>query len=327
MGTDVSHFAYELVAADVWPATGRSATADELVADLTRLLDVEAVLAPFAIVFDEPVPLDVRRRVTDTVRAAIVRRHDVDDETTEWVDDLVDETGWQGERATIDDALAPCFSGRPDDGDLHHSGVWADERTFLHIELDALRWVRPGRVSWAQPWVALAHWHPGSMTSGSWSDDLLLAGPPGGAGVLLGVRAMDEDGLYWTISPRPADPADAARIVEDFIHGTSLSGAESHLLPLLAHGFPCDGSAAEFTVDLLPGTYSSGYEVSAVMIAPPDDVVAELVARATLDADGARALRDAIVTGATTRWVDASLEDLTDEWHALLARLDSVVGP
>ena len=324
MGT--ADFSYELVAADVWPAKGRSATADDLVADLARLLDVEAVLQPFAVLFSEPVPLDVRRRVTDTVRAAIVGRYDIDDEATEWVDDLVDETGWQGVRATIDDALAPCFSGRPDGGDAYHSGVWVDAHTFLHVELDALTWVRPGRTSWAQQWVSLSHWHPGSMTSGSWSDELLLAGPPGGPGVLVALSAKDEDGLYWALAPRPDDAPGAARAVEGFVTGTYLCGAEAHLLPLLAHGFPCDGSAAEFSVDLLPGTDNPGYEISKVAITPPDDVVAELVALATLGADGARALRDGIVTGATTRWVDATLDDLTAEWHELLARLDAVVG-
>lgn len=325
MGT--ATFTYTIVATDTGSTAGRSATADDLVADLRRHLDGDAVLRPFAVVFADAVPLDVRQRVTAAVRAAIVHRYDIDDASTDWIDDLVTETGWQGERATIDDILQPCFSGRPVDGDLRHSGVWADDRTFLHIELDAVLWTHETDAARAETWVSITHWHPGSMASGSWMDTLLEIRAPQGSGVLLGVRAMDEDGLYWTISPRPTAPGDAARIVEDFIHGTSLSGGESHLLTLLAHGFPCHGRAAEFTVELLPDTDSPGYEISSLSITPPVDVVAELAARATLDADGARALRDAIVTGATTRWEDATLDDLPDEWHELLARLDSVVGP
>ena len=317
-----AEFAYTVFTTDKGPVTGRSTTVDDLVGDVRRHLDGDVALRPFAVVFTEAVPIEARRRVTDAARSAVACAYDIDDASADWTDDLVTETGWQGVRATIDDALAPCFSGRPEDGDRHHSGVWADERTFLHLELDAVLWTHETPTARAETWVGITHWHPGSMTSGSWMDTLLEVRAPKGSGVLLGVRVTDEDGLYWTLSPRPADPTDAARIVEDFIQGTSLFGAESHLLPLLAHGFPCHGRAAEFTIELLPETVNPGYAISSLSITPPADVVAELAARATLDADGARALRDAILTGATTRWEDSSLEDLADEWRELLARLD-----
>jgi hypothetical protein len=315
----------EVLSQESWPASVSGATAESFLDELERVLACDAALKPFVLAFGAPVPLTVREQVSEVVLRAVKVRNDCSEDGLDWVDDLVDESGWQGVRATVDDALAPHFAGHPDGTDVQHCGVWTDERTFLHLELDWLRYRYSSSATWSTTWVDVDHWHPNSMTSGSWSDDLSLVDPGRGPGVLLGRRRFDEDGEYYTVEPLPTDPEEVAGRVAEFATSSQLCGAEDHLLSLLAHGFPMDGSANAFRVDLFEDTDNPGYEISQVRIEPPADVREHLVRRGTLGAAGARALRDAIVAGAAeVQGDEGDVEGLGDEWVELVARLEDV---
>jgi len=318
-------YTFELQGQACWPARVHSTTTDGLLEELGRLLDCEAVLAPFTIAFTDPVPSEVREQVCDVVLAAI-RTAESDDDSSVWIDDLVDESGWQGTRATIDPALAPCFAGADDERDERHFGVWADERTFVHVEVTRLDCDAMRATSWASEWVMLSHSQPNSMTSGSWVDSLFAVHPSAGAGLLVGVRRKDDDGIYYSVTPREQDPAAAARQVAEFIAESQIGGVSHHLVPLIAHGLSADGTASAFPVDLLPGADNPGYEVSRLVIRPPAPVWEALLCAGALDARGARALREAIVAGAKERWgVEPILQELDDDWWQVLSRLEQVI--
>jgi hypothetical protein len=318
-------FSCELRSRTAWPVRVDAGTEEGLLEQLRALLDHEPVLDTFAVVFDAPVPDAVRERVTTTaleaIRAYIATRW----ASCEWTDDLVDESGWQGVRAQVDPALAPCFAGADEESGRRHVGVWADERTFLCIEISELDSYGVQRGSWDTKWVLLSHWHPGSMTSGSWSDELFHVDAGAGAPVLVGVRHVDEDGIYYSASPCSSDAATNARTVVDFVEATWICGVQDQLVPLVAHGFPADGSAPAFAIDLLPGAENEGYELSTLCIEPPADVTAVIHELGRLDAKGARAMRDAILAGVPLVWgEDAGPGELHAGWHTVLARLEEV---
>ncbi len=320
-------FSCEVRSRAAWPVRIDAGTEEELVELLRALLDHEPVLDSFAVVFDAPVPETVRERVTTTAREAIQAYIATRWGSCVWTDDLVDESGWQGVRAQVDPALAPCFAGADEQGDRRHVGVWADERTFVCVDissLDSVAWRTP-QTSWGRTWVLLSHSHPGSMTSGSWSDELFHVDPGAGAPVLVGVQHMDEDGVYFSVSPTSPDAATSARLVADFIESVGLFGVQGHLVPLIAHGFPADGSAPGFPIDLLPSANNEGYELSTLLVAPPDDVRAALDELGRLDAAGARTLRDAIHAGVRQVYgLEAAPGELHAGWHTVLARLEEV---
>ncbi len=320
-------FSCEVRSRTAWPVRADAGTEEELLEQLGALLDHDPVLDTFAVVFDAPVPDTLRERVTTTAREAIQGYIATRWGSCEWTDDLVDESGWQGVRAQVDPALAPCFAGADEESGRRHVGVWADERTFVCIEISSLDSAAYGtsQTSWGRTWVLLAHWHPGSMTSGSWSDELFHVDAGAGAPVLVGVRHMDEDGVYFSVSPTSPDAATSARLIADFIASVWLFGVQRHLVPLIAHGFPADGSASAFAIDLLPDADNSRYELSTLLVAPPEDVRAALDELGRLDAAGARTLRDAVHAGvALVYGPEASIEELGDEWRTVLARLAEV---
>jgi len=316
-------FSCELRSRSAWPVRIGVDTVEELLASLRAVLVHEPVVDSFAIVFDAPVPIKVRKRVTATVLEAVKAFFTDRWVTSEWTNDLVDESGWQGVRATIDSVLAPYFAGADEAGDRRHAGVWADDRTFVHVELSSVSnslW-RPS--AWNTLWVSLSHWHPGSMTSGSWSDDLVHVDPAGSASVLVGLRHMDEDGLYYSLSPRSPDAAATARTVAHFVGESQIGGVSGQLVALIAQGFPADGSASAFPIDLLPGADNPGYELSALRIQPPQDVMDALLRLGTLDVQAARTMREAIVAGIAQLWgAVGALADLDDGWYRVLARLE-----
>jgi hypothetical protein len=332
-------FVCELRTTDSSLATVSGATPQTFLEELERRIAGDVALEAFVLDFAAPVPLTLQEQVSATVLQAIKVQHGCTDEEGDWVDDLGDESGWQGVRATVDDGLAPHFAGRPDGMDEKHCGVWTDDRTFLHLEVDALTSSGSSSTAWSRALVSFAHWHPGSMASGAWSDDLHLVDPGSGPGVLLEARWFDDDGQYYTVEPLPTDPEKVAQHVADFVTSSELCGAQDHLLSMLAHGFPLDGSAGPFPVDLLDDTDNPGYEISSVLIDPPADVRELLVRRGTLDAEGARALREAILAGAAGLLEDEEEDEDEDqdenqdeeelahfgaEWVQLLARLEDV---
>ncbi len=318
-------FSGELRSVSTWPARIEAGTEEELIGRLRELLANDPVRDTFAIVFDAPVPDTVRERVTATVREAIQAYIAATWETPEWTDDLVVESGWKGVRAQVDPALAPCFAGGDEEAEVRRAGVWADERTFVCVEIADLEHPGVRGRSWGTRWVRLAHWHPNSMTSGSWSDELFHVDAGAGAPVLVGIRYMDEDGAYYSVSPCSPDPAINARTVVDFIEATWIGGVQDQLVPLIAHGFPADGSAPEFRVDLLPGGDNPGYELSTLLVEPPEEVSAVLHELGRLDAAGARRMRDAILSGVLQVYgPEASVVELHAGWHLVLERLAAV---
>ena len=323
------HHTFELRSPTSWATTASYTTGEELTERLRALLDCDAGVRTFAVVFDTPVAPDVRARVNSVLLDRIRAEQAQYDPAVDWIDDLVDETGWQGVRATIDEALAPFFSVRPDDGDAdkYHCAFWADERTFVHLELGELLfgWGWVGATSWTRRWTSIEHWHPGSMTSGSWSDELVAIDLGDGPVALLEVRGADEDRHYWTVTPLPQGTAAAARTIAGFLSGRALFGFEQVVLGLIAHGLPVDGTATDFPVDLfVADNWNEGYEISGLHIEAPDDVVAALRTIGTLDADAARALRDHMIAYATGRLGPGTVEDLWPAWRNVLAQLDEV---
>jgi hypothetical protein len=315
---------FELRSPTAWSTTASATTANGLIDRLRELLASPAGIGTFAVVFGAPVAPGVKEQVIAVLVERIRTEEALFEDDVAWIDDLVDETGWEGARAEIDSALAPMLAGHPDDSDHRHSAFWADERTFVHLELDGLLWSWGSSSPWTQPWVSVSHWHPGSMTSGSWSDDVFAIDAGDGPVALLEVRSKDEDGNYWTIRPRPADAADAARTVAAFLSGCALSGAENQLLALVAHGFPVDGSADAFPVGLVAETWNERYEISGLLVAPPDDVLYELRRLGKLEPEDARSLRDRITTAVTELYELESVEDLSTGWEHLVAQLDEV---
>jgi hypothetical protein len=307
-------FSLELRGQRGWPGTLRCTTSDELIAGLCELLGAGATEEPFTITFDLPVARELREDITSLVLKIVKEQY----ESVEWTDELVDETGWEGSRCTIDDALAPAFAGGPDGYDQRHSGVWVDERTFLHLRLDDIEHSFHGRGDWTTTWAELHHWHPHSMTSGSWSNHLLAIEP----GVVITHRSMDEDGDYDALAPLPKEPTGIAQLIAHFLASIYLEGAERHLLTLLAHGFPTDGSAAEFRIGVLPGTRNSDYEISRFEVTPPAEAAEELRRLGRLTPEGAARLAADIRDSVATSWSDVALEDLSKEWAELLAGLE-----
>ncbi len=131
-------FSCELRGRTTWPIRIEAGSEEELIGRLRELLAHDPVLDSFAIVFDAPVPEEVRERITTTGREAIQAHIIALWGSCEWTDDLVDESGWQGVRAQVDPALAPCFAGADEEGRRRHVGVWSDERTFLCIDISGL---------------------------------------------------------------------------------------------------------------------------------------------------------------------------------------------
>ena len=323
------HHTFELRSPTSWATTATYTTGEELAERLRALLACPDGVRSFAAVFGTPVAPDVRERVNSVLLDRIRAEQAQYDPTVDWIDDLVDETGWQGVRATIDPALTPCLSVRPDDGDadISHCAFWADDRTFVHLELDQLLFGWGGRntTRWTRRWVSINHWHPGSMTSGSWSDELIAIDLGDGPVALLEVRYADEDRHYWTVSPLPDGTDDSARAIAGFLSGRGLFGFEDVVLGLIAHGLPVDGTAGEFLVDrVVEDSWNPGYEISELLVQPPDDVLAALRTIGRLDADGARTLLERITSCATGRLGPGSVADLGPEWGHVLAQLEEV---
>lgn len=325
---DIRH-TFELRSPTSWSTTASYASSDELTERLRALLACPDGVRSFVAVFDAPVESDVRERVNSVLLDRIRAEQAQYDATVAWVDDLVDETGWQGVRATIDPVLAPCLSVRPDDGDasVHHCAFWADERTFVHLELGQLLfgWGWAAATPWTRRWVGINHWHPGSMASGSWSDELIAIDVGDGPVALLEVRGADEDGHYWTATPLPHGVDAGARTIAGFLSGRALYGFEQVVLGLIAHGLPVDGTATDFPVDLfVADNWNEGYEISDLHVEAPDDVLAALRTIGTLDADTARTLRDHITAYATGRLGPGTVEGLWPAWRNVLTQLDEV---
>ena len=320
---------FELRSPTSWTTTATYMSTEELIERLRALLDCADGARSFAAVFDTPVAPDVRERVNSVLLDRVRAEQAQYDPAVDWIDDLVDETGWQGARATIDPALAPCFSVRPDDWDaeVRHCAFWADERTFVHLELGQVLfgWGGTTATPWARSWASISHWHPGSMTSGSWADELVAVDLGDGPVALIEVREADEDGNYWTVTPLPQGTDAIARTIADFLSGRELFGFEEVVLGLIAHGLPVDGTADEFRIDLVVAdSWNEGYEISGLRVQPPDDVLAALRTIGTLDADAARTLRDRIIAYATGDLGPGTVEDLGPAWGHVLAQLDEV---
>ncbi|MGA0061268.1 MAG: hypothetical protein ACO3RU_16975, partial [Planctomycetota bacterium] len=209
-------------------------------------------------------------RTRSEVAEAIERfaRELFESEDEEWVDALIGDERWDDARFRIDARLGPSFAGGWADADERLAGFWEDARTFrviVFVGYEVMAEVRP--------WVAVSHWHPGSMTSGSWGDELAVLVP----GTLHETHDVDEDGTYHILTPLPGGAEAIARRVHDFLGNLGLlHGAEVWLPQLYALLGEDVAELGEFEIDMLPDTTNSGYELSYLMVALPDAAALEL---------------------------------------------------
>ena len=296
--------------------TVRCGAADEVLDRLRVTIEGLLLDASFAIEFAGPVPAALRRGITSTVLQLVREHHDAvgDDE---WLDDLSEQDGWEGPRVTIDPALEPCFAGTTEWVDERHCGLWVDQQTFLHLELNGLVDTRRDSPSWCEPWVELGYWH---ADVGSWAKDLYAIAH----GALLEHRFAEEDGRYFTMTPLPRGPRTIARTIASFVRDVCLDGMEVHLVSLFAHGFPTDGSASAIRAGWMTETDNPDYELSDLLIDPPTEARDQLSELGRLDSRSATAFRTLILRNLDKYWDDLSLSDLPVEWQRLVADLDEV---
>jgi len=295
----------------------RCTSAEEVLERLAVLLASQPVEQPFILAFAGTVPRELRGHITTAVLAHLIAESD-----REWIDDVTQATGWNGTRVTIDETLAPSFAGRPDGLETWHCGLWADAQTFVHLDLFGIDTEWSTIVDWTQQWAGITHWHPESWTSGLWSDRLFVVA----SRCLVEHRYLDEDGHYLSLAPMPDSPQRIARTIDDFIGTVQLMGAEKWLLTLLALGFPTDGSADEFPVGYLPGSDDPGYEVSSLVITPPDEARPLLEEYGRITPERAAVLRTGILHNLSHFWEDLHVKDLKREWKRLLVRLEELAA-
>lgn len=286
-----------------------SATLDAIEAAVDAHLSSNQDRVAFILRLEDAVGSAERSRITEAVEAAAKSAC----EWGEWLDETRDGSGWSGPRLKIHPNLQPAFGGREEEAEGLHAGVWANDRTFLFIELS---WYSEIQPEVAETWVHLAHWHPDSMTSGSWHDSLELLPH----GVLLWHRYRDEDGNYYEFYPAPTEPLSIARSINSFITASTVFGAEDSLLCLYALGFPADGMHEPFRIGLLPNVDSEAYELESFWLSPPPAAVEALRQLGMPSAGRRQQLLDAIMAYTTGGYV-IGFEDLGPEWHAVIAEL------
>lgn len=139
-------------------------------------------------------------------------------------------------------------------------GLWADERTLLVGRFDVFE----GPSGIAK--VSARHWHPGSRTSGSFGDVLVVLTST----LAVSLKFLDENGVRAYV--RRVDASSPKRIAELFAaeaDGWELTGRGVHLLGAYVLGF--DGGDTG-----LVGADYAGYEVESLNVYADKLVMAEL---------------------------------------------------
>ena len=183
-------------------------------------------------------------------------------------DDLSGHEGWNGPHVTFDDDVDHLFVVRDDNEGWFHLARWTAENILSISPL----YGKPENA-----WVEIHHWHPDSMTSGSWIDALA----PYEDDLFVRYMLNDDDGEYFHFSRRPDSAAKAADLVRRFVNSVELFGAEHYLLTMWYNGFDAPGAFENVVVDdcTPEGLGNEGYTISLFSLAAPGDVDAVLAER------------------------------------------------
>ena len=115
--------------------------------------------------------------------------------------------------------------------------------------------------------VSAHHWHPDSMTSGSWRDHYAVLGN----GLDVEWSYKDEDGTYIKFHRAPSNsPAVVARRLMKGVTSWDIFGAETRLLTAYFLGF------SEFNVEWVGYDENRGYEVDSFSVHAYEDILQEL---------------------------------------------------
>lgn len=228
----------------------------------------------------------------------------------DWVDSINDDEGWSGPRYAIDERFGPSFGGHDAGSDGTLLAIWPSDSRFRVISTYDLHYA-------GTSWASVSHWHPDSMTSGSWFGSLSLLEP----GVMYEHRYRDEDGSYFTLLPEPTEPEAMADAVESFLTGEYINNAESWFTVLYGLVGSKVSELGEFRIGILPGTEDPGYELSDLRIDPPDSAAAILRDRCRPTDERKKRLLDGITTHLDEQGEGETVDDFVGVWAELVAAL------
>jgi hypothetical protein len=191
---------------------------------------------------------------------ADVREHfDGDDAPAD--DELLDDEGWDGPRIVLPSRSGTSFALSFIEEIGWYCGFWLGPKTLVLGVLDP-EWPLEGTAS-----VSTSHWHPDSMTSGSWRDHYAVLGN----GLDFEWSSRDESGIYMNFQRAVGDSAVAvAKRLESAVRGWEIYGAQYQLLDAHFLGF------SKGTVELLRADENYGYEIEDFSVLTSDDVLLEL---------------------------------------------------
>jgi len=226
-----------------------------------------------------------------------------------WSDSLTAANEWDQPVVTFDRRFEPAFAGANTDADVCLVGFWLNPTTFHVLIIDSYDSAPDRGVN---SWVCVTHWHPESMTSGVWCDELFVLAP----GVVCEHRFLDDDGSYYTLVPQPDTEQGTAAAIYEFLNRLELFGAEiwlPALYHLLGDGIEWLG---DVPVDSLPFTENPGYTIDSVVITPPDAAVEAVRRLGTITPEERDDLRDAIFAFVAEE--EITFADLPEHWAVLI---------
>jgi hypothetical protein len=194
---------------------------------------------------------------TRAERQALVKR--LERELTD--EELTDSCGgWGGPRLTVPPRSGPSFA-LPSLDPGWYCGFCLNPTTLVLGDLDAESPL-DGTHS-----VSVAHWHPGSRTSGSWRDHYAILGN----GIEVAWSFKDEDGTYISFHRSRGDsPTAMTKSLDDAVTSWYLYRAEHRFLTAHFLGF------SSGNVEWLGTDENTGYEIEGFSLRASDDVLREL---------------------------------------------------
>lgn len=227
-----------------------------------------------------------------------------------WIDSINDDEGWVGPRYTVAESLGPSFGGHYEGSDSTLLAIWPSESKLRVLSTDGLHYAGTSLAK-------VSHWHPGSMTSGSWYGSLSLLEP----GVMYEHRYRDEDGSYYSLLPEPTEPEAMADAIENFLTGEYIYNAESWFTVLYGLLGSKVSELGEFRIGILPGTDNPGYELSDLRVEPPDPAAAILRERCRPTDEQRKRLLDGITTHLDEQGEGETVDDFVGVWAELVEAL------
>jgi hypothetical protein len=200
-----------------------------------------------------------RDALTDALPAAFKAVLD-DYEDDGWAE-VTDDTGWVGDRFRVEPLGGPRVAFTDYCG-FYILGGWVDESTFALIGVDTDARTAGGLAS-----VDIRHWHPDSMTSGSYRDTIVVCSDT----LAYVLEYEDEDGCYLTLLAVDVSNAEnTASTLSRLVESLYLFGAEQWIVRLASFEPDFASSAGLFCAE------NSGYSIAECSIAAPAGVWDEL---------------------------------------------------